>query len=81
MAKLKNIKLVSLGKYLSKYELSYETRDGGEKQYEMVSNNRELTVGAIGQGRQALSCWSSMRPRAHAPGYRVPDGRKLPCGQ
>lgn len=37
MAKLKNIKLVSLGKYLSKYELSYETRDGGEKQYEMVS--------------------------------------------
>ena len=25
MAKLKNIKLVSLGKYLSKYELSYET--------------------------------------------------------
>ena len=31
MAKLKNIKLVSLGKYLSKYELSYETRDGGGK--------------------------------------------------
>lgn len=54
MAKLKNIKLVSLGKYLSKYELSYETRDGGEKQYEMVSNNRELTVGAIGQGQTGI---------------------------
>ena len=43
MAKLKDIKLVSPGKYLSKYEFSYETRDGGEKQYEMVSNNRAVS--------------------------------------
>lgn len=62
MAKLKDIKLVSPGKYLSKYEFSYETRDGGEKQYEMVSNNRELTAGAIGRARQVSFCWSSMRP-------------------
>lgn len=54
MAKLKNIKLVLPGKYLSKYELSYETMDGGEKMYEMVSNNRELTAGTIGQGQTGI---------------------------
>lgn len=54
MAKLKNIKLISPGKFLSKYELSYETKGGGEKLYEMVSNNPVLTAGAIGQGRTGI---------------------------
>lgn len=49
MATLKNIKKVSPGEYLTKYELEYETADGNRKFYEMVSHAPDLCPDTIGK--------------------------------
>lgn len=54
MAMLKEIQLVSPGKYLNKYELTYETAHGGQKIYELVSHNPALTSDAIGREETAV---------------------------
>lgn len=54
MAFLKKIQKVSSGKYLSKYELTYETSGGVEKVYEMVSHNPELSPLNIGQEQTGI---------------------------
>lgn len=39
---LKGIKKVQQGKYITRYDLTYETVDGKEKVYEMISRNKEI---------------------------------------
>lgn len=54
MVTLKTVKPVSTGKFLSKYELIYETEDGNNKAYEMVSHNSELAVDTMGQDQSGI---------------------------
>lgn len=54
MAHLKEIRKVSPGKYLTKYELEYETKDGGKKVYEMVSHDHDLQAGTIGEEKTGV---------------------------
>lgn len=54
MAQLKEIRKVSPGKYLAKYELEYETKDGGRKAYEMVSHNHDLQIETIGKEKTGV---------------------------
>lgn len=39
---LKGIKKVLEGKFIHRYDLTYETEDGGKKVYEMISRNPEI---------------------------------------
>lgn len=54
MAELKEIRKVSPGEYLNKYELEYETSDGNRKIYEMVSQNPDLHPDTIGKERTGV---------------------------
>lgn len=54
MAILKDVRLVSPGRYLNKYELNYETSSGRKKVYEMVSHNPALTADTIGKEETAI---------------------------
>ena len=51
--RLIDIKKVLAGKFISRYDVTYETRDGGRKVYEMISRNPELATHKDLQGRPA----------------------------
>ena len=40
--RFKGIKKVHTGRFISRYDIAYETRDGQEKIYEMISRNHDL---------------------------------------
>ena len=53
--KAKNLRLVSNGKYLKKYELDYESEDGHKKSYEFVSHKELKSVDDIGKRVSGVS--------------------------
>lgn len=53
--KLKKIRKVLEGKFLTRYDIEYETSDGREKIYEMVGRKPQMTTAEDLQNRQADS--------------------------
>lgn len=49
---LKKIQKVADGKFIHRYDLTYETKDGGKKVYEMISRNPAITIMEQLQGKE-----------------------------